>query len=735
MQEIFNKTTPKVQTEKFKEKDLVNLFEYHKVSGSGVQTDPYIIESSDVFPKVDIIAIKKSNLYIQFRNHDLRSIKFKRSSNITIKNCNSSNLQLLNCSEVKIFDSTFDLLEINNSVKISIHNSKISYLKLFNSFLNEFDNCSIKRIDKHHSPDNTLNIEGQLEDKDRKSNIFQNNVPSIIILFLVLLVCGDILFFSFITYTVTPYTLIIISIITASIISFMVISVKEAINLQKKLKKYYNGNIDLEFNNGKIILGCGLIILGLVLANLSIYILYTDPLLWLQTEITTIYLLSLITIASVIITIGINSILRNMRSFRDRFVKKKSPVYPLFLLYNIFYALILSFMYISAFLFNLNDAFLIIAQLLLAYLVINFIIAVFTKFKLSKSKESSGATRSILGIFLVGSGGFTFPLLNSLLPVYIYYLGLLNFPQIAIYYFLLMCSSVILALFGIISFPKTSKFLSAVQYSKKEKYTKSIKSFRSALRTEPYNEIGLYNLGMTYYKNEEYAKSVETLKKVLTINQNSIRTLIGLGYAFTELGDFESAINSCEKAIHLIKNPVISVSTKLSDIIKQTFAQPIKEESAWQALSYVYSVQNNYEKVVETAKKALKLNPRYKEALLSLAYGYTYLGEYDKAIEACNSALDLDSRFGYTWHHLGRAYHLKGDLDLAFQMFEKAVKLSPNEHRIRLNLAKLFLDKKEYSRALEEIDIALKLKPNFQDAIEVREQILTLINEDDNVNN
>lgn len=723
----YKRTTPKVKTEKFEDRTLTTLLNSAKVLGSGERTDPYIIESSDVFPEVDVIKIKKSYTHLIFRNHDLGSIRIKKSSNIAIENCNYSFLRLYNCSEMKITDCTFNLLEINNSVKIIVHNSEISYLKFFNSFLNEFENCSIKKIDKHHSPDNIFNLKEQLEDKGRKSNVFQNNIPSILILFLVLIIVGDILFFSLMTNTANLYTLIIVPFILISITIFLVMASMEAIELQNKLKKYYQGKISLRFNNGKLILGCGLIISGLVLINIILYVLYTDPLLWIQIEITAINLLILITIVSVVITIGINTMLRNISSFSERFVRLKNPIYPFFLLYNIFYALFLIFLYISALLLSLNDAFLIIAKLMSFYISVDVIISVLTKLRLSKIKQTDRVNRSIYSMTLIGVALFTNPLINYLPPIYVQYFGWLTFPQEAFYYILIVCLTIILGLIGIFSLSKSLKLFSATHYSTKEKYAKSIKKFQSALRSEPNNEIGLYNLGITYYKNGEYTKSVETLKKALTINQNSIPTLIGLGYASTELGDFETAIDACEKAIHLFNNPVVSVATKFSDIIKQALSQPVKEEFAWQALSYVYSAQKEYNKVVETANKAINLNPKFKEAWVTLAHGYNKLGEADKAIEACNNALDVDSNFGYAWNHLGVAYQLKGDLDLGLQMLQKAVELSPKEHRIWLNLAKLYIDLKDYKIALETINISLELKPKYQDAIEVKEQILGLM--------
>lgn len=726
----YKSTEPKVKTKKFEDITLVSLFKFHNVLGSGDHGDPYIIESSRIFPDVDVIKIKKSKSFILFRNHDLKSIKIKNSSNITIENCNFSNLKLLKCSEVKITDCTFTLLELNNSVKISIQNAKISYLKIFRSFLNEFDNCSIKRIDKQYSPDNKFNLKEKMEDKGRKSNVFQNNIPAIMLLFLVFLIAGDILFFSIITGTANFYLLLIVPFILFFILLFMIGLFTEAINLQRKVKKYYQGKKVLRFNHGKIMLGWIFIIIGLTLVNVIFLLLYKNILLWLPYENIPIFLISIITLSSLIITTGINIFMRNISSFKEKYVKSKNPIYPLFLIYNIFYANFIIFMFLSSFLFSLDNAFLILTPVISIFLLVDIVISISIKVRLSKIKESKDVIKSVFSITLIGLSIFSVNLISINIPIFISYIGLLNFLRDAFYYLSSVVLAVALAFIGFFTFPKFSKLLSAINYRDKEKYTKSIKSFQSVLRSEPQNEDILYNLGVLYYQNEEYAKSVNSLKRALNINENSIPTLIMLGYASAQIGDFETAINSCEKAIQKTQNPVVSVATKLSQIVMQSFDKPVKEEKGWQALSYIYSVKKDYNKVVETAHKSIELNPNFKEAWVSLAHGYIKLGEIDNAIKACNSALKIDSNLGYAWNQLGLAYQLKGDLKLGVQMLEKAVELTPKEHRIRLNLAKIYLDMKNYKQALESISISLKLKPNFQDAIDLRQQIYGLIVEE-----
>ena len=385
-------------------------------------------------------------------------------------------------------------------------------------------------------------------------------------------------------------------------------------------------------------------------------------------------------------------------------------------------------MVLSSFLFSLDNTYLILAPLTSIFLLIDIVISISTKYRFSKLKKSNEGSKTIFSLTLSVLPLLSVYLVFNYLPDY----GLLNFPREVFYLLLMVGLAIALALLGISSFPKSSKLFSATLYSNKEKYAKSIKTFQSALKNEPNNETVLHNLGVTYFKNEEYAKSVETLKKALSINQNSIPTLITLGYASAELGDFETAIEACEEAIQKTQNPVVSVTTKdlFFDIITQNISQPAEEESAWHALSYVYSVKKEYDKVVETASKAINLNPKFKGAWVSLAHGYNKLGEIDNAIKACNSALEIDSNFGYVWNQLGLAYQLKGDLKLGVQMLEKAVGLTPKEHRIRLNLAKIYLDMKNYKQALESISISLKLKPNFQDAIDLRQQIYGLIVEE-----
>ena len=178
-------------------------------------------------------------------------------------------------------NSTNNSNDPKNCVHIIIRKSVIGLLRMHGSFLNTFEDCSINKIIKFYSPDNIFNIREQLEDKGRKSNSFQNNLPLIVILLLALVIVGNNLYLLSITtirlsliYSFIPFSLdvllifLILIIISLAIVFYIITLYIQTIKMQIKLKKYYTDGKKSSFNSQKLIIGWMVIIGVLLMINI-----------------------------------------------------------------------------------------------------------------------------------------------------------------------------------------------------------------------------------------------------------------------------------------------------------------------------------------------------------------------------------------------------------------------------------------------------------------------------------
>lgn len=370
-------------------------------------------------------------------------------------------------------------------------------------------------------------------------------------------------------------------------------------------------------------------------------------------------------------------------------------------------------------LFLLYDMAFLINSLLyiLIFIEFAFVLLVLMRYRKLKKNNQKQRFKLAFSLFLIGC-----PVIISL-PFYYF-----SVSQFDVILYSVLIST--LSLIGIISLPGTSKLFKADSYQRRGMYEKSVKTYFSALKKEPKNEIGWYNLGMTQFKNEDYSKSLNAFKKVIEINPQNNNVLMMIGICAANTGDFDLALQSCKKALNNIKNPVLTTSKSLLESMRDLFEQPIKEELLWNCLSYIYINKEDYSQAIEASKKAVELNPDFKEAWLNLAAANNQIGNFSKAIDACNNVLKLDNNFEFAWSRLGKIYKSKGDLELALQMVKKAIEINPKEHEIWLVQAEIYTNLKDYENALKSINMALKFKPKFKDALELGRDIHNKMVED-----
>ncbi|MCZ6469998.1 MAG: adenylate/guanylate cyclase domain-containing protein [Gammaproteobacteria bacterium] len=96
-------------------------------------------------------------------------------------------------------------------------------------------------------------------------------------------------------------------------------------------------------------------------------------------------------------------------------------------------------------------------------------------------------------------------------------------------------------------------------------------------------------------------------------------------------------------------------------------------------LGYAKVPEENLEKALTAAKKALALDHKDPVAYLALGRVYTMLGEHDASVAANEKALELSPSFYLAYHGLGFALALSGQLEESAKALDKAIRLSPRD--------------------------------------------------------
>lgn len=130
-----------------------------------------------------------------------------------------------------------------------------------------------------------------------------------------------------------------------------------------------------------------------------------------------------------------------------------------------------------------------------------------------------------------------------------------------------------------------------------------------------------------------------------------------------------------------------------------------------------WAAKGNYDRAIADFDAALRLNPRYGEALRNRGDAWGDKGDYDRAITDYDAAIALDAKDAAAYSSRAFERTAKGDYARAIADYDTALRLNPNipgEHFAR-GRARLYSG--DYPHAVADLEQAFKSKPNSYTAL------------------
>lgn len=121
---------------------------------------------------------------------------------------------------------------------------------------------------------------------------------------------------------------------------------------------------------------------------------------------------------------------------------------------------------------------------------------------------------------------------------------------------------------------------------------------------------------------------------------------------------------------------------------------------------------HNYDKAIESYKKALTINPNHPVANENIGACYKATGNYDLAIEYLNKSIVINPNNDNTYNNLGLSFEKKGLYNDAINNFKRAILINPNFYSPYVNLGSTYINIREYELAKENCQMAINLNPN-----------------------
>jgi len=139
--------------------------------------------------------------------------------------------------------------------------------------------------------------------------------------------------------------------------------------------------------------------------------------------------------------------------------------------------------------------------------------------------------------------------------------------------------------------------------------------------------------------------------------------------------------------------------------------------------------RNELAEAAQSLRRALRINPRYAEAMLALGSVYERQGDFERSREIASRASQLARESGESivdattrgklanlQAALGDAYREAGELRDAIEAYRKALDRCPGFHDIRYKLALALRESSMPQQALSELRRVLRAHPDYREA-------------------
>jgi len=230
-------------------------------------------------------------------------------------------------------------------------------------------------------------------------------------------------------------------------------------------------------------------------------------------------------------------------------------------------------------------------------------------------------------------------------------------------------------------------------------YGKALEEADKAVSLDPGNLNAYMTLGNIYRHNKEHEKSLVEYKKVLGLvkDDKKVESEIcrEIAQVYVEQGEYGKALEEADKAVSLDPGNL----------------------NAYMTLGNIYRHNKEHEKSLVKYKKVLELAKGDKkvesEIYGEIAQVYVEQGEYDKALEEADKAARLDSGNLKAYMTLGSIYRHNKEYEKALVEYKKILELAKGykkiEKEVYESMVKIYSEIGEYSRIVEAINRLIEI--------------------------
>ena len=234
------------------------------------------------------------------------------------------------------------------------------------------------------------------------------------------------------------------------------------------------------------------------------------------------------------------------------------------------------------------------------------------------------------------------------------------------------------------------KYHLAYYYYDKNELNKALATLQTAISAKKNINKEVFALtSMVYYELKEFEKAQDYAKKALDIEKNNSKSLLVMGDCAYRNKDYESAKKYYKKVashdgIYKAQVKLAQTYQKQNDIpkAKEIYSKILKVSSKTFEAYYQMALLEK-DREITYLKKAIAINPNFKDAWIDMARVALNGNDYDKASSFLSVAKYIDENDSRYYYYNGLLLKNKGLTSEAKKSFEQSLNIDPEN-----NLAK-----------------------------------------------
>lgn len=224
-------------------------------------------------------------------------------------------------------------------------------------------------------------------------------------------------------------------------------------------------------------------------------------------------------------------------------------------------------------------------------------------------------------------------------------------------------------------------------------------AWRSYLRTHPSSSEAYAHLGLLEARQQHYKEAVPLYRRALALHAPIPGLQLNLGLAYFKAGQLREAL------------------AEFLPLLKSTpSGSPDRQRLAILVGMSCYGLQK-YAQAAPYLKEASDRDPRNLALLLALAHSYLWSRQYQRVMETYRQILVLNPDSAEADMLAGEALDEIKDTNGAIQQFRAAVKADPHMPDVHFGLGYLLWGKRQYQDAVPELQAELDNNPSHAQAM------------------